>query len=147
TVRAAFELVDSAAAVRAVVQCARANPPKQASTPPSKKPAEQGPSVGSGFFVTDHYVITNHHVVKDCHGQIYVKYPGYHAENAYVQAVEASNDLVFSKTDMGNNGIAKLRFPPKLGEQVESFGFPYGAAVSSYGAFTTGNVTSTVGVN
>jgi S1-C subfamily serine protease len=147
TLRGSFELGDSAAGVRGVVQCVKAHPAQQAATTPPTKPEEKGPSFGSGFFVADHYVITNHHVVKDCHGQIHVKYPGYRAENAYVQAIEPANDLLLLKTDLDNGGVVKLRYPPKLGEQVESFGFPYGMAVSSYGAFTTGNVTSTVGVN
>lgn len=138
-----YNLNNSAAAIRAVVNCLRAHSPISAKVPPSGRPT--GLSFGTGFFVANNYVLTNNHVVNDCRSKPLVKYPDYQAEDAPVFASDQANDLAVLKTNMHNFGVATFRFQPKLGEQVASFGFPFGEMISTSGNFTLGNVTSVVG--
>ena len=100
-----FALTDLLPVIRNVVRCVKEHPPTQnVSTPSANKAEEKGPSYGTGFFVADHYIITNHHIVKDC-AAILVKYPSVRAEDAAVQASDPPNDLVLLKTDIANAGI------------------------------------------
>jgi serine protease Do len=144
-----WNLDNSAASVRAVVNCLKAHSPVVAKVPPSEKrqaEKEDSSSFGTGFFVATGRVLTNHHVIKPCRTQPKVKYPDFKAEDAFVAAEDEANDLVLLRTNMANSGIGTFRFPPKLGEAVASFGFPYGQALNTSGNFTLGNVTALVGV-
>jgi S1-C subfamily serine protease len=141
-----WNLANSAAAIRSVVRCLRARSPVMAKTPPSEKPTEKGLSYGTGFFVANGQVLTNYHVIKDCKSKPKVGYPDFRAEEAPVAATDEINDLALLRTDMRNLGVATFRLMPRLGEQVASFGFPYGRQMSTSGNFTLGNVTSVVGV-
>jgi serine protease Do len=140
-------LDNSAPAIRAVVHCAQEHPTVATNeTPNTPNTEEKGSSSGTGFFVADNYILTNWHVIKGCQSQPQVKYPDYKSEEAFTAGVDEVNDLVLLKTSMKNIDKAPFRFMPKLGEQVASFGFPYGQAMSTSGNFTLGNVTATVGV-
>jgi S1-C subfamily serine protease len=117
--------------------------------PPSQK-GESKSSVGSGFFVskplgsTDAYVVTNFHVIDGCKSGIKVRYPMYQAVNADVRAGEPPNDLALLSTKLPAGGFPSFRLNLKHGEQIASYGFPYGA---DFASFTTGNVTSVVGLD
>ena len=141
-----WNLTNSAAAIRSVVRCLRARSPLMAKTPPSEKSTQRGGSSGTGFFVADWHILTNYHVVKECKSKPKVKYADYRAEDASLAAADEINDLALLKTAMRNLGVATFRLLPKVGEQVASFGFPYGQQMSTSGNFTVGHVTSIVGV-
>jgi serine protease Do len=143
-----LSLDNSAPAIRAVVHCAQEHPVVATTneTPNKRNTEEKGPHSGTGFFVADNYILTNWHVIKSCESQPMVNYPDYKSEEAFTAGVDEVNDLVLLKTSMKNIDKAPFRFMPKLGEQVASFGFPYGQAMSTSGNFTLGNVTATVGV-
>jgi serine protease Do len=141
---------NSAAPIRAVVNCLKGHEPVVAkqdeTTMPKKGETKGGPYYGTGFFVAPKYVLTSHHVVEKCAAdKIFIKYPTYRAEKAVVSAYDKKNDLALLKTDMHNFATAKLRLRGRLGEQVASYGFPYGNILSSSGNFTLGNVTALAG--
>ena len=157
--RDSWNLGKSAAAIRSVVNCLRDRsptfatttpppPPPPPATPPSKK--SENSSVGSGFFVSKpmgsetSYVVTNFHVIDGCKSAIRIRYPVYPPVNAYVHAADPANDLALLSTKLSAGGFPSFRLNLKQGEQIASYGFPYGA---DFASFTMGNVTSVVGLD
>src|SRR5262245_14592043 len=61
---------DSAAAIRAIVNCVREHPPAKAQSPEPETRLS-----GTGFFVAPNRVVTNNHVVSGCTKDIQVLYP------------------------------------------------------------------------
>jgi S1-C subfamily serine protease len=163
--RDSWNLGKSAAAIRTIVNClkdrtptvatttpspAPTAPPPGAAPPPSQQKRESKSSVGSGFFVSKPMgsesanVVTNFHVIDGCKSTIRVRYPIYQPVNAYVHAVDPANDLALLSTKLPASGFPSFRLNLKHGEQVASYGFPYGA---DFASFTMGNVTSVVGLD
>jgi S1-C subfamily serine protease len=160
--RDSWNLGKSAAAIRTLVHCLKDRQPTVATTtppaptapppgaPPPSQKQESKSSVGSGFFVskpmgsTDAYVVTNFHVIDGCKSEIRVRYPIYQPVNAYVHAVDPANDLALLSTKLPASGFPSFRLNLKHGEQIASYGFPYGA---DFASFTMGNVTSVVGLD
>jgi S1-C subfamily serine protease len=160
--RDSWNLGKSAAAIRTIVNCLKDRSPTVATTtpppptepppgtPPPSQKGESKSSVGTGFFVSkpigssDAYVVTNFHVIDGCKTGIKVRYPMYQAVNAYRRAVDPPNDLALLSTKLPASGFPSFRLNLKHGEQVASYGFPYGA---DFASFTTGNVTSVVGLD
>jgi serine protease Do len=141
---------NSASAIRAVVHCLKARAPVVAKTEPTTTPKKEvdshQASFGTGFFVAPKYVLTAYHVVEKCDGnKIFIKYPTYRSEKTILSGYDKKNDLALLKTDMNHMGIAKFRLRGRLGEQVASYGFPYGNALASSGNFTLGNLTALAG--
>src|SRR5262249_54410568 len=93
-------------------------------------------------FEQDEYVVTNFHVIDGCKSEIRVRYPVYQPVNAYIHAIDPSNDLALLSTKLPASGFPSFRLNLKQGEQIASYGFPYGNA-----SFTMGNVTSVVGLD
>jgi S1-C subfamily serine protease len=150
TVIAYLRIDNSAPVIRAVVNCLKGHEPivvaKQDATIPKKEQASKGPYYGTGFFVAPKYVLTSYHILEKCAAdKLFIKYPTYRAEQAVVSAYDKKNDLALLKTEMKNFGIAKFRLRGRLGEQVASYGFPYGNTLSSSGNFTLGNITALAG--
>jgi len=158
--RDSWNLGKSAAAIRTLVNCLRDRSPTVATTtpppptppPPAAPPSQQSEksSVGSGFFVSKpmgsetSYVVTNFHVIDGCKSAIRVRYPIYQPVNAYVRAVDPANDLALLSTKLLASGFPSFRLNLKQGEQIATYGFPYGA---DFASFTMGNVTSVVGLD
>jgi hypothetical protein len=55
------DMKDSAAAIRAIVNCVNEHPPGRA-----QSPEVEGILTGTGFFVAQNRVVTNSHVVRGC---------------------------------------------------------------------------------
>jgi S1-C subfamily serine protease len=158
--RDSWNLGKSAAAIRTLVNCLRdrtptvatkpPDPPTPDPPPPPSQKRESKSSVGSGFFVsklmgsTDAYVVTNFHVIDGCKSGIKVRYPIYQPVSAYVHAADPANDLALFSTKLPANGFPSFRLNLKQGEQIASYGFPFGA---DFASFTMGNVTSVVGLD
>ena len=90
------------------------------------------------------YVVTNFHVIDGCKSALKVRYPSYQPVNAYIHAVDPSNDLALLSTKLPASGFPSFRLNLKQGEQIASYGFAYGSDLAS---FTMGNVTSVVGLD
>jgi serine protease Do len=90
------------------------------------------------------YVVTNSHVIGGCKSALRVRYPVYQPVNAYIYAVDPQNDLALLSTKLPASGFPSFRLNLKQGEQIASYGFPFGA---DFASFTMGNVTSVVGLD
>jgi trypsin-like peptidase len=137
--RDSWNLGKSAAAIRTIVNCLRDRSPTVATiTPPARPPPpppsqkqESKSSVGTGFFVSkpmgsdSAYVVTNFHVIDGCNGAR-VRYPIYQPVKAYIHAVDPANDLALLSTKLAASGFPSFRLNLKQGEQIASYGFPYG---------------------
>ena len=147
-----LDMSDSAAGIRQVVYCLRTHPfhrvEQTRALPGTKQDSSSTGSSGTGFFVAPRFVLTNHHVIKDCgNNPIQVSYPSGHPQSATIFGQDETNDLALLQTELTDNGIASLRFAPRLGEPVATYGFPLAGLLSSTGNFTLGNVTSLAGLN
>ena len=135
---ATVDMKDSAAAIRAIVNCVREHPPAD--------PASETTSTGTGFFVAPNRVVTNNHVVSGCTRNIQVRYPETASYTATISGQDETNDLVLLQTEMPSLSVAFFRFQPHLGEAVATYGFPYSGVLSSGGNFTLGNITALSGI-
>src|SRR5262249_53171073 len=137
---ATVDMKDSAAAIRAIVNCVSEHPRREA------KPREPETRIsGTGFFVAPNRVVTNNHVVNGCTKDIQVRYPNGEAYTATISGQDATNDLVLLHTNMGNLSTATFYPRPRVGDQVASYGFPFSGLLSSDGNCTLGHVTSLSG--
>jgi serine protease Do len=136
------DMKDSAAAIRAIVNCVREHPPG-APPPPAETEATLS---GTGFFVAPSRVVTNNHVVRGCTKPIQVRYPERASYTATISGQDATNDLVLLHTNMDNFATAAFYPRPRVGDQVATYGFPKSGLLSSSGNFTVGYVTSLTGM-
>src|SRR5262249_23377864 len=133
------DMKDSAAAIRAIVNCVREHPPGRATQPPEPETTISG----TGFFVAQNRVVTNNHVVSGCTKAIQVRYPDGRSFTATISGQDATNDLVLLHTKMPNLSVASFRFQPLLGEAVATYGFPYSTILSPN--FTSGDIAALSG--
>lgn len=142
---------NSAEAIRTVVHCREAvqTAIAQDKTPPTqqapKQSSKSSTNSGTGFFVTPSQILTNNHVIDGC-SEIFVQYPGFRANPAFVVIRDETNDLALLTSNMKSLGIAKFAIGPRVGEQVATYGFPLSGLLSSSGNFTLGNITSMRGI-
>jgi serine protease Do len=142
-----LDMKDSAAAIKAVVNCLREHPPQGKPGPQAKNSTQTETELsGTGFFVAPNLLVTNNHVVRECKTPIQVRYPERSSYKASISGQDNTNDLALLNTDMPSTAVAAFRFAPRLGEGVASYGFPYAGVLSSSGNFTLGNVTSLSGM-
>jgi serine protease Do len=134
------DMKDSAAAIRAIVNCVSEHPPGR---PPPPEPETR--LSGTGFFVAPNRVVTNNHVVSGCTKDIQVLYPNRGVYPATISGQDATNDLVLLHTNMDNLSTAAFHPRPRVGDQVASYGFPYSGILSTDGNCTLGHVTSLSG--
>src|SRR5262249_39913148 len=134
------DMKDSAAAIRAIVNCVNEHPPR------AQLPEAEVTISGSGFFVAPNRVVTNNHGVRGCTKAIQVRYPERASYTATISGQDSTNDLLLLHTEMPNLSVASFRFQPLLGEAVATYGFPYSGVLSSSGNFTWGNITALSGM-
>jgi S1-C subfamily serine protease len=133
------DMKDSAAAIRAIVNCVREHPP-------GRPPEPETTISGTGFFVAPNRLVTNNHVVSGCTKDIQVRYPDGRPYAATISGQDRNNDLVLLQTDMDNLSTAAFEPEPRVGDQVATYGFPYSGVLSSSGNCTLGYVTSLSGI-
>jgi S1-C subfamily serine protease len=100
-------------------------------------------SSGSGFYVNELELVTNHHVIDDCDRVTVEKESG--PVSARVIAVDAKRDLAVLRTEAPHTSHARLRQDPGvLGEPVYLFGYPQRPLLASIN-MTNGIVSSLTG--
>src|SRR5215813_13601580 len=134
---ASVDMKDSAAAIRAIVNCVNEHPPRP------QPPEPETTISGTGFFVAPNRVVTNNHVVRGCTKAIQVRYPERASYTATLSGQDYTNDLALLHTEMPNLSVAFFRFQPLLGETVAAYGFPYSGILSPN--FTSGNIAALSG--
>jgi S1-C subfamily serine protease len=130
-------------APKPVVQSAAA--PPMASPKPTPKPIEIN---GSGFVIsTDGHVLTNHHVVNNCVGDINANLSGQSATTLRVVSKDETNDLALLQASSSFKEIAAIRATAtRPGEAVIAIGYPYHGLLTSDFTVTTGIVSSLSGL-
>lgn len=109
--------------------------------PAEKDERKAGPASGSGFVVTDKYLVTNAHVVSNCK-RIAIGERG----AGRIRGLDRANDLALVETEI-NPAFARLREGRvRQGETVTVIGFPYAGFLSDGPQVTVGTVTALAGM-
>jgi S1-C subfamily serine protease len=131
------------AAAKPVVQSAAAP-----STSPSKpsKPIEIN---GTGFVIsTEGHIVTNHHVINSCVGDIHGNLSGQSATTLRIVSKDETNDLALLQAPTPlSKEVASIRGTAmRPGEAVIAIGYPYHGLLTSDFTVTTGIVSSLSGL-
>lgn len=115
----------------------------------SKEPSSDAKGYsGTAFFINmDGYLITNHHVVKDCENKSKISYKNKDVSVKFI-ASDPNLDLALLKADLKNNSSIKIsnKNPEKL-QKVIAAGYPLGKRLSDDLKVTSGIISSLKGLN
>ncbi len=102
--------------------------------------------MGTGFFINNSTVITNHHVVKKCKSIDIVR--GEYKVSANLLVEDSRNDLAVLKTAKVNNSFLQFRAGKgiRIGDKIIVLGYPLGKLLGTGVKLTTGNVSSLTGL-
>ncbi len=99
---------------------------------------------GTGFFVNQHHIITNDHVVQNCK---YIKVRGaIEPDYATIVVSDSVNDLALLKTSTSSKRVALLRgedIPVEIGEEVTVMGYPLEHGIKGDYIIKKGKITDT----
>jgi S1-C subfamily serine protease len=118
-------------------------------TPGAAKPARSGGSNGTGFVISaNSHVVTNHHVIKGCTGDILGNLSGDAPVKLRLVSSDESNDLaLLQASDASFKTVATIRDKTvRPGDAVVAIGYPYHGLLTSDFTVTTGIVSSLAGI-
>ncbi|TYO68299.1 trypsin-like peptidase domain-containing protein [Bradyrhizobium hipponense] len=119
-------------------------------TPPAAKPGRTGTFTGTGFVVSPHgHIVTNHHVIDGCVGDIKGNLAGDAAMVLRVVSSDATNDLALlqAPTTATFKDFARIRDRSMhSGDSVVAIGYPLHGMLTSDLTVTTGIVSSLSGI-
>jgi S1-C subfamily serine protease len=134
-------------------------PPKSAAKPlaatatepataPEGKPAKIIDQTGTGFVVSANgHVVTNHHVIDGCVGDIQGNLTGEAPVKLRVVSSDETNDLALLQAPSAFKEVAAIKEKAvHSGDSVVAIGFPYHGLLSSDFTVTTGIVSSLSGL-
>jgi S1-C subfamily serine protease len=134
------------------VASAKPDLPKAAAAPATtasvSKPAKLTDVTGTGFVVsTSGHVVTNHHVIDGCVGDIQGKLAGGTATTLRTVSVDEANDLALLQTSTPVGESASIRgIAVRSGDAVIAIGYPFHGLLTSDFTVTTGIVSSLSGL-
>ncbi len=121
----------------------------KADTPAGPKSARTGTQTGTGFVVSaSGHIVTNHHVIDGCVGDIKGNLTGDAASTLRVVNSDSANDLALLQGPAESfKAYARIRDRTiHSGDSVVAIGFPYHGLLSSDFTVTTGIVSSLSGM-
>ena len=112
----------------------------------AKTSKETKGSSGTAFFISNNYLITNHHVIKGCNNNSKIIYQT-NEINAQLIAKDKFLDLALLKVDVDNDTYISIsnQAPSKL-QRIIVAGYPFGKYLSDDMKFTSGIVSSLKGL-
>ena len=121
-----------------------------ASTASKKSTGSKGKKVsassGTAFFISNNYLITNHHVIKDCNDKSKIMYNNKEV-GAKIIAKDSFLDLALLKVDLNNDSYIQIsEKPPNKLQRIIAAGYPFGKYLSDDIKFTSGIISSLKGV-
>ena len=124
--------------------------PTAVATPPTTPPkAPQLTEInGTGFAIsTAGHLVTNHHVIGNCVGDIHGNFSGQSVTTLRVVSKDEKNDLALLQLETGFKEIPSIRATAiRPGETVIAIGYPYHGLLTSDFTVTTGIVSSLSGL-
>lgn len=113
---------------------------KQISLKTDTAPEPEYIGSGTGFYINDENIITNHHVISNC------EYLTDFADNKLtILQQDQVNDLALLRGKPNNSFLYISKISPDLGEKIYVAGFPYNNTLKGFN-FTSGNVSSLIGL-
>jgi S1-C subfamily serine protease len=127
-------------ATKPVVQAATSQPPS--------KPSKTVDVNGTGLIIsTEGHVLTNHHVIKSCIGEVRGNLSGQSASTLRIVSKDETNDLALLQAATKYKEIASIRATAiRPGEAVIAIGYPYHGLLTSDFTVTSGIVSSLSGI-
>lgn len=114
---------------------------------PESNEASRGYS-GTAFFINNQgYLITNHHVIKDCQNKSKISYSNQDID-AKLIASDINLDLALLKVNIKNNNFLRIsnKSPEKL-QRIIAVGYPLGKRLSDDLKVTSGIISAVKGFN
>jgi len=114
---------------------------------PESNEASKGYS-GTAFFINNQgYLITNHHVIKDCQNKSKISYSNQDLD-AKLIASDINLDLALLKVNIKNNNFLRIsnKSPEKL-QRIIAVGYPLGKRLSDDLKVTSGIISAVKGFN
>jgi S1-C subfamily serine protease len=115
---------------------------------PEEKPGKLGDQSGTGFVVSANgHVVTNHHVIDGCVGDIQGNLTGEAPVKLRVVSSDETNDLALLQAPTPFKDVATIKEKAlHSGDSVVAIGFPYRGLLTSDFTVTTGIVSSLSGL-
>ena len=116
-------------------------------TPP--KPLKTVDVSGTGFVISGNgHVVTNHHVIGNCVGDIHGNLAGQSAVTLRIVSADETNDLALLQTPQANfkDAVSIRATPVHPGDAVIAIGYPFHGLLTSDFTVTTGIISSLSGI-
>jgi S1-C subfamily serine protease len=119
-----------------------------ASRPPNNKPSKTVDINGTGFIIsTSGHIVTNHHVISSCVGDIHGNLTGESAMTLRTVSADETNDLALLQAPTSFKEVAPIRATAiHPGDAIIAIGYPFHGLLTSDFTVTTGIVSSLSGL-
>ena len=112
----------------------------------TSKSKKSSSASGTAFFITNNYLVTNNHVIKDCKDNSKIMFQNKEID-AEIVAKDSFLDLALMKVNVANDSFIPIsdQAPNKL-QRIIAAGYPFGKYLSDDIKFTSGIISSLKGI-